>query len=36
MKGKGKGAQDKECPLMFPDLEAVDHVKQCPRYTASK
>lgn len=34
MKGKGKGAQDKECPLMFPDLEPVDHVKQCPRYTA--
>ncbi|KAL4225557.1 transcriptional adaptor 3 [Mactra antiquata] len=34
MKGKGKGAQDNECPLMFPDLEPVDHVKQCPRYTA--
>lgn len=34
MKGKGKGAQDKECPLMFPDLEPIDHVKQCPRYTA--
>lgn len=36
MKGKGKAVQDKDCPLMYPDLEPVDHVKQCPRYTASK
>jgi len=33
MKGKGKGAQDKDCPLLFPDLECIDHVKLCPRYT---
>ncbi|XP_052798333.1 transcriptional adapter 3-A-like isoform X2 [Mya arenaria] len=33
MKGKGK-SQDKDCPLLFPDLECIDHVKLCPRYTA--
>lgn len=34
MKGKGKSVQDKDCPLQFPDLEPVDHVKHCPRFTA--
>ena len=35
MKGKGK-VQDKDCPLLFPDLDPVDHVKHCPKYTSSK
>lgn len=26
--------QDKDCPLMYPDLEPIDHVTQCPKYTA--
>ncbi|XP_052229762.1 transcriptional adapter 3-B-like [Dreissena polymorpha] len=34
MKGRGKSLQDKECPLMYPELESVDHVKQCPRFTS--
>lgn len=34
MKGKGKSMQDKDCPLMYPDLEPVDHTAQCPKYTA--
>lgn len=33
MKGKGKTANDKDCPLQFPDLEPVDHVTQCQKYT---
>lgn len=32
MKGKGKGSE--ECPLQFPDVSPVDHVQECPRYTA--
>lgn len=36
MKGKGKTANDKDCPLQFPDLEPVDHVTQCQKYTNSK
>ncbi|KAL5007598.1 hypothetical protein ScPMuIL_016404 [Solemya velum] len=23
---------DKDCPLQFPDLQPVDHAKQCPKY----
>lgn len=34
MKGKGKSMQDKDCPLMYPDLEPIDHAAQCPKYTA--
>ncbi|XP_041365327.1 transcriptional adapter 3-like isoform X2 [Gigantopelta aegis] len=34
MKGKGKVVQDKDCPLQFPDLLPVDHVKECLKYTA--
>ncbi|KAJ8299188.1 hypothetical protein KUTeg_023248, partial [Tegillarca granosa] len=34
MKGKGKGMTDKDCPLQFPDLEPVDHIKQCPKYSS--
>ncbi|KAK3101407.1 hypothetical protein FSP39_003347 [Pinctada imbricata] len=33
MKGKGKTAIDKECPLQFPDLEPVNHERDCPKYT---
>lgn len=36
MKGKGKTANDKDCPLQFPDLEPVDHVTQCLKYSNSK
>ena len=36
MKGKGKSMQDKDCPLMYPDLEPIDHTTQCPKYTASR
>ncbi|XP_052065069.1 transcriptional adapter 3-B-like [Mytilus californianus] len=34
MKGKGKGISDQDCPLLFPDLEPVDHETKCPKYTA--
>ncbi|KAK3594080.1 hypothetical protein CHS0354_040848 [Potamilus streckersoni] len=34
MKGKGKAIADKDCPLQFPDLQPVDHIKQSPKYTA--
>ncbi|KAK3728912.1 hypothetical protein RRG08_051560 [Elysia crispata] len=42
MKGKGKATQQdhqekdrdiKDCPLQFPDLCAVDHSKECPKYS---
>jgi len=38
MKGKGKGdrssQQHDDCPLQFPSLKPVDHVRLCPRYSA--
>ncbi|XP_050402924.1 transcriptional adapter 3-B [Patella vulgata] len=34
MKGKGKTSHiDKECPLAFPDLQPVDHTKDCLKYS---
>ncbi|XP_046367588.1 transcriptional adapter 3-B-like [Haliotis rufescens] len=36
MKGKGKGMQESKgdcCPLQFPDLQPVDHTKDCPKLT---
>jgi len=38
MKGKGKGERTSkvhdDCPLQFPSLKPVDHVRLCPRYSA--
>jgi len=38
MKGKGKGDRTSQhhddCPLQFPSLKPVDHVRLCPRYSA--
>ncbi|ELT93657.1 hypothetical protein CAPTEDRAFT_174003 [Capitella teleta] len=39
MKGKGKGDRaaaptDKDCPLQYPDLTPVDHVEECPKFSA--
>lgn len=41
MKGKGKGSgssssstTSEECPLQFPDVSPLDHVTECPHYTA--
>jgi len=40
MKGKGKGDRTsrhhEECPLKFPSLKTVDHVRLCPRYSAGE
>lgn len=27
-------ADEKDCPLQFPDMKPVDHARMCPRYTA--
>jgi len=40
MKGKGKGDRTSrhhdDCPLQFPSLKSVDHVRLCPRYSAGR
>ena len=37
MKGKGKGmSESKDCPLQFPDLKPVDHIKACPLFASGK
>ena len=29
-----KNLDPKDCPLKYPDLDPVDHSKDCPRYTS--